>query len=77
MYILCTEIIISTLIAANLFCDSENTTTEQFGSYSWPETAVEDTAQLPCVSRPGYNASRTCTQGGSWVAVDVSNCRIS
>ena len=60
-----------------LVCDPENTTTEQFGSYSWPETAVDDTVQLPCVFRPGYNASRTCTQGGSWVAVDVTNCRIS
>ena len=27
--------------------------------------------------RPGYNVSRTCTQGGSWVAVDVTSCRIS
>ena len=59
------------------FCDPENAITEQFGSYSWPETAVGDTVTLPCVFRPGHNASRTCTQGGSWVAVDVTDCRIS
>ena len=58
-------------------CESENTTTEQFGSYRWPATPVGDTVTLPCVFRPGYNASRSCTQGGSWIAVDVTDCRIS
>ena len=58
-------------------CESENTTTEQFGSYSWPATPVGDTVTFPCVFRPGYNASRSCTQGGSWIAVDVTDCRIS
>ena len=57
-------------------CESEKTTTEQFGTYSWPATPVGDTVILPCVFRPGYNASRSCTQGGSWIAVDVTDCRI-
>ena len=58
-------------------CESENTTTELFGTYSWPATPVGDTVTLRCVFRPGYNASRSCTQGGSWIAVDVTDCRIS
>ena len=50
---------------------------EQFGTYSWPATPVGDTVTQPCVFRPGYNASRSCIQGGSWIAVDVTDCRIS
>ena len=65
------------LFPSTVVCHSENTITEQFGSYSWPATPVGDTVTLPCVFRPGYNASRSCTQGGSWVAVDVTKCRIS
>ena len=60
-----------------VICNSQSTTTEQFGTYSWPATPVGDTVTLPCVFRPGYNASRSCTQGGSWVAVGVTDCRIS
>ena len=58
-------------------CNSESTTMEQFGTYSWPATPVGDNVTLPCVFRPGYNASRYCTQGGSWIAVDVTDCRNS
>ena len=65
------------LFPSSVVCNSENTITEQFGSYSWPATPVGDTVTLPCVFRPDYNASRSCTQGGSWVAVDITKCRIS
>ena len=58
-------------------CDEENTTSDQFGSYLWPMTITGDTHQEQCVFRAGYNASRICSQEGSWIAVNFVDCRMS
>ena len=58
-------------------CDEENTTSDQFGSYMWPLTIAGDTRLEQCTFRAGYNASRTCSQEGSWIAVNFADCRMS
>ena len=59
------------------FCDHERTNSTQFGDYVWVESVGGQVVQLPCAFRPGYTANRTCSLGGgSWVAVDYSDCRL-
>ena len=59
------------------FCDYERTNSTQFGDYVWVESVGGQVVQLPCAFRPGYTANRTCSLGGgSWVAVDYSDCRL-
>lgn len=51
------------------FCDEDLTTNDMFGTYLWPETAVEETRQLPCnFSGPNENpsAKRTCVSQSVW-----------
>ena len=58
-------------------CDEENTTSDQFGLYMWPLTIAGDTHFEQCVFKAGFNASRTCSQEGSWIAVNFVDCRMS
>ena len=58
-------------------CNEENTISDQFGSYFWPMTIAGDTHLERCVFRAGYNASRTCSQEASWIAVNFVDCRMS
>ena len=54
----------------------EMTTSEQFGSYNWPLTVAGNTSQLTCVLKEGHSASRTCSEDGTWIAVNYVDCRI-
>ncbi|CAI8020051.1 Adhesion G-protein coupled receptor G4, partial [Geodia barretti] len=69
------EIIIE---ADNGFCDTNSTTNEEFGNYTWPETHVGDTSQVQCAfGPPNTDAQRDCLsrEGRQWSDVrDYSDC---
>ena len=54
----------------------EVTTSEQYGSYNWPLTMAGNTSQLTCAFKEGHSASRTCSEDGTWIAVNYVDCRI-
>ena len=64
-------------------CAAESTTSIVSGTevvYQWPETAIGDTATLPCSESSG-SAERVCggnySQGASWMEADDCQCRLS
>ena len=58
-------------------CQQEQTSSEQYGSYTWPVTYARKSVEIACVFKAGHYATRFCTTAGSWIAVDYSKCKIS
>ena len=54
------------------FCNSDQTFTVQYGTYTWPETVVGDAARVQC-SETTF-ATRVCTGRVSWGDPDYSQC---
>ena len=57
------------------FCDSNQTTSPDYGNHTWPESVGNSTLTMPCAeNRPEMNVTRVCQNGGGWENPDYSQC---
>ncbi|XP_019849533.1 PREDICTED: deleted in malignant brain tumors 1 protein-like, partial [Amphimedon queenslandica] len=56
-------------------CSMETIASSDRGTFEWPETMSDRTANIPCPNGPsGAIANRTCTNNGTWESPDIESC---